>query len=314
MVNALKIAASNLQLIIQKDFMQFNVLLGMAFICLIWGSTWLVIKWGYDSFPPLLGSSIRFIVASLILFPFLFWKKERLSFSKDEWKVLSWMGIFSFGIAYGCVYIGETYIPSALASILFTTYPFWTAIYSYYLLKETQFTPVKIVGIILGFTGIILIFAHQIQWEGSLYTFGMTLIIISAAIQSYNLIMIKKYGTKLSPWILNAIPMGIGGMSQLLVSFLTEDWTMVNLTTTGIISTLYLSIFGSVLVFAVYWWLLSKVQAMTLSLTAFITPIVAVIFGYLFGGEILTFWTYLGGLVAISGLMLYHLKIQVKKV
>lgn len=284
----------------------FKIILGFIAICTIWGSTWLAITWGYESFPPLLGSSIRFLLAALIYIPILYIGKDRFPESKNEWKVVTMLGVLGFGLAYGMVYIGQQFIPSALSSILFTTYPFWVAIGSFFVLKETTFTPVKIIGMILGFTGILLIFGHKLTGFAPDYLFGMILIILSAIAQASNLIYIKKWGINLSSSMLNFLGMGIGGLVLLIWSAFTETWT-VHLTLTGILATLYLTVVGSVIVFGIYWWLLSKVQAVTLSLSAFLTPIVAVMVGYFFAGEILGFWVYLGGAIAISGIVVYNL-------
>ncbi|MCK6603025.1 MAG: EamA family transporter [Bacteroidetes bacterium] len=283
-----------------------KITLGFLAICTIWGTTWLAITWGYETFPPLLGSSVRFLLASLIYLPWVTYRRERFPENRREWQVVLVLGILGFGLAYGLVYIGQQYIPSALSSILFSTYPFWVAIGSYAVLKETRFTVVKVAGIIIGFIGILLIFGHQLTGFDPGYFAGMVLIVVSAAVQALNLILIRKWGINLSASVLNFLGMGFGGLFLLVWSFLTETW-QVNLTAAGLLSTFYLTVVGSVIVFGIYWWLLSQVQAVTLSLSAFLTPVVAVVAGYLFAGEVLSFWVYLGGLVAISGVLLYNL-------
>lgn len=281
--------------------------LGFVAICLIWGSTWLAIKWGYDAFPPLLGSSIRFLLASLIFAGILAVRKTAFPSSRTEWKAVWSLGILGFGLAYGVVYLGQQYIPSALASILFTTYPFWVAIGNALILKETRMTPSKILALILGFAGIVLIFGRKLTGFDLSYVGGMSLILLSSLIQAINLITIRHWATRLSPLMLNFLSMAIGGGLLLIWSLLTESWSAVHFSVSGLLSTLYLTVVGSVLVFTIYWWLLSRVQAVTLSLSAFITPVVAVFVGYFLGGETLDLYVYAGGAIAISGILVYNL-------
>ncbi len=286
--------------------MKLKIYLGLAAICLIWGSTWLALKLGLESFPPLLGSSIRFGLAAVILFFIVTIRKDRFPENRQEWFVICFSGIFSFGLGYSFVYSAAQFIPSSLSSILFTTYPFWVSIWGYFLLKETTFTPVKIGGIIIGFIGIVIIFGRELSWSSENGWVGMTLVLLSAMVQAMSLIFIKKWASKVSPFQLNFLPMAIGSSLQFIVSVANENWSHVKFDFLGISMILYLAIFGSVIVFVIYWWLLSKVQAVTLSLSAFITPITAVILGIWVAGEHLSFWVYFGGLITFSGIALYN--------
>lgn len=283
-----------------------RIYFGYLTICLIWGSTWLALKIGLNSFPALLGSSLRFGLASLILFAIVKIRKIQFPKTREERGVILFSGTTSFGIAYGLVYLAGQFIPSSLSSIMFTTYPLWVFVFSWVFLNESTPTFGKILGILLGFLGIILVFGHQVQWSGGNTLLGMILVFLSSGIQALNLIGIKKYAPSVSAFQLNMIPMGIGAILQFVYSFLFEDWTKINFDATGIAMILYLAIFGSVIVFVVYWWLLSQVTAVTLSLTAFITPIIAVVLGLTIAGEQLNFWIYFGGCVTLIGIAVYN--------
>lgn len=287
-----------------------KVYLGYATICLIWGSTWLALKVGLNSFPALLGSSLRFGLAAVILLAIV--KIRKIDFPKEpgERKVIILSGLTSFGLAYALVYIAGQHIPSSLSSIMFTTYPLWAFVFGSFMLKESSVTFGKSLGLLLGFTGIVLIFGHQVQWSGGNTLLGMTLVFVSSGIQALNLIFIKKYAPKVSAFQLNMLPMAIGAVLQFIYSMLFEDWSFVKIDGVGIAMILYLAVFGSVIVFVVYWWLLSQVKAITLSLTAFITPIIAVVFGLTLAGETLNFWIYFGGLITLIGIAVYNFSDQ----
>ncbi|MGC8897227.1 MAG: DMT family transporter [Bacteroidota bacterium] len=284
------------------------IVLAFALICLIWGSTWLVIKIGLQSMPPLFSAGVRFVVAVTILFILI--KLRGLSLPSDKvsrWVFLS-AGLLSFGIPFALVYWAEQYIASGLSSILFASYPFMIAILSYYVIKEEPLTLLKIIGITLGFIGIIVIFWADIHLTNRYAFLGMVGIVLSAFLQAISVIIIKKYGRTLHPFVVSFGGMLLAAFILLTGSLLFERRSPLTLNVTAVWTVLYLSVFGSVVTFSIYFWLLKRIPVVVLSLSALITPVIAVLLGGIVLSEILTARTYLGATIVLLGVLVTNIE------
>ncbi|MEP0821227.1 MAG: EamA family transporter [Ignavibacterium sp.] len=270
---------------------------------MIWGTTWLAIKIGLRSMPPILGASLRFLLASLFLLGLI--ELRRIQFAKDEmfWKLGILMGFSSFAIPLALVYWGTQFIPTGLASILFATYPFAVALCSYFILPNERLTKPTLAGILLGFVGIYVIFASEFSFQSSLGIEGMIAIILSSVLQAFALVTVKKYGGPYNTMSLNYVGMVIGGVLLAIMSFATENHEGIVFNQEAILSLVYLALFGSVVTFVTYFWLLKHVAAVLLSLTAFVTPIIAVVAGVIVFGEKLTVQIFIGSALVLGGIV-----------
>jgi drug/metabolite transporter (DMT)-like permease len=218
------------------------------------------------------------------------------------------MGIFSFGTSYGLVYWGEKYIPSSLSSILFATYPLFTAVFSSFIIKDEKLNTDMIIGIIIGFIGIIVIFSNDLKFSLSYNILGMAAVTISAVTQGIITVIIKKYGHHLNPLTMNLIPMIIAGISMIGYGVITEDISANIFDWKAVLSVFYLAVFGSIITFTTYYWLLKRISAVLLSLNSFITPIIAIILGYLFLGEVLSINHLIGTILVLMGILFANFK------
>jgi drug/metabolite transporter (DMT)-like permease len=275
------------------------VVAGFIAISVVWGSTWLAIKIGLDSITPVFGVAIRFTLAAAILAVMLRLRGGRLIFDRTTTPVYLMLGIFSFSFPFVLVYWGEQYVSSGLASILFATYPFIVAILSHLLLPGETLNPFKVTGTLIGFAGVLVIFWSDLSSGTGGYP-GMAAIILSTLLQGFSLVMVKKYAKQIPP-----VQMTLGGMVFAvailnIMAFLLEDFSALRFDAAGVGSIVYLGTIGTVVTFVTYYWLLKRVEALFLSLTALITPILAVILGALFLDEVLG-----GRIVMGAGLVLF---------
>jgi drug/metabolite transporter (DMT)-like permease len=285
-----------------------KIVLGYILICLIWGSTWMVIRVGLDSLTPVFSAGLRFIMAGVVLFLFIKLKGLKLQVDKVSVFLYIILGIFSFGTSYGLVYWGEKYIPSSLSSILFATYPLFTAIFANFLIKDEKLSTDKILGIIIGFIGIVVIFSNELDFSLSYNLLGMLAVIISAITQGLITVTMKKYGHHLNPLTMNLIPMLIAGIMMTAYGIATEDISSNVFDWKAILSVSYLAVFGSIITFTTYYWLLQRINAVLLSLNSFITPIIAIILGYLFLGEVLSINHLTGTILVLMGILFANFK------
>jgi drug/metabolite transporter (DMT)-like permease len=293
---------------------KLKIVSGFLITAVIWGSTWMVIKVGLESIPPFYGAAFRFFVAVSILFIINIVRGSKIPSDKDSRKVYYMAGLFSFSIPFALVYWGQQYIPSGLSSILFALYPLIVGIFSHFMLQSEPLNIFKISGIILGFSGVVMIFARNINWNTENTTLGMAAIIISSILQALSLVLIKKYGKDMDPFHLNFAGMLIGLLLLLLFAVTFENASDIKLDSIGIGSVLYLGILGSVVTFSIYFWMLKHIEAVYLSLLAFVTPILAIILGAIILNEKLDVQIFYGGAFVLTGILLTNGKDLLKSI
>ncbi len=277
-------------------------LLVIVVLTLIWSSTWLAIKIGLDSMPPFLAAGWRFMLAFVLLFLFSLKMKEPIP--KDLRTHLFFLGFsfINFTAGYGLVYWGEQYINSGLASVLFTIMPFYVAIFSIKLLPSENINFKKMFGILIGFAGVIIIFGDQLQFNGQNAVYGMIAVLISPAFSALGTIVGKIARAKFHPVTLNTFPMFYASLTLFAIHFAFEGGMPVQYNLKAWLSLLYLGIFGTAIAFVLYFWLLKTTSAVLMSLITFVTPPLALLWGWLVKDEQITLNLILGMLVVFSGI------------
>ena len=282
---------------------RFRVWAGYAIVSFVWGSTWLAIKIGLGSIPPFLGAGMRFAIAALMLLVMLRMRRVRVPLTTEAKKVYFVLGTISFGVCYALVYWGEQFISSGLCSVLFAAYPFCVAIFSHFLLKRERLTAFKVAGIILGIAGLVVIFAGDLRVADSSAVRGMAAVLASTILQACALVLTKKHGQAIDPIAMNCVGMTIATVLLLTLGLVTEREMPLRLDGAAVGSLVYLAAVGSVLAFVTYYWLLKRVEAVYLSITSLINPIVAVILGAVILGETLAPRTAAGSALVLLGLV-----------
>ncbi len=282
-------------------------LLVYIFLCLVFGTSWIAIKIGLTDAPPLYSSSARSLLSIAILFAIIAIRRYPLPRDRQTLFQLALPGLFMYGLHYALIYFAQLYIPSALTSVIFASFPMFVALYSLGLLKTERPTPAGWFGMLLGLAGIVLISVDTLRLSGQLFI-GTLLALAGTASAAYGMVLHKKYHTGHNIAVAAAVQMTLGAIPVLLAALVMEDPDNFHLTDNTVWTVLYLALFGTVAVFLAYYWLLRRIRAITLSLMAFITPIIAIIVGVVFFGESLTELIFAG-----SGLILIGVYLVVKK-
>ena len=295
-----------------------KIFLIYALICFIWGSTWLAIRFGLESLTPLFSAGIRFTIASGFILILMKIQSVSLQTDKVSLRLYFMMAFFSFVIPFGLVYWAEQFVPSGMAAVLFAVYPFSIVIFSYFRMPAESINIFKITGIIFGFAGILTIFSDSFTSNITDYLLGMFAVVLSGIMQAWIAISIKKFGHHLHPLSMNFIPMIVAGISLLIIGYLTEDLSYTRIDSNAVLSVLYLAFFGSVITFTSFYWLLKRVNIVILSLIAFITPIVALILGFIVYDEELSARHFIGSAMVLLGVLAANLdnllKLKGKKI
>ena len=272
-------------------------------ICTIWGSTWLVIKLGLESLTPLLAAGLRFALAGVILFVIIRIKKIPIPWNPTTRWFFIVAACTSFSFPFGLVYWGERQISSGMTSILFATFPLCVAVISSFMISTERITVQKVLGILLGFVGVVTIFFHDISFDGNaMAMWGMGAVILSAMIQAFSAVLIKKYGHDISPFVVSFVPMSISSLILMTGSVLLEDYSAVQFTPMALFSIFFLAMFGTIITFVSYFWLLKRVEVVLLSLTSFVTPLIAVFLGVIVLNEKISAQLFAGAALVFLGI------------
>lgn len=251
-----------------------------------------------------MSAGFRFLIATVFLF--IWAKKKGIKFSEykaQAFKILI-PGFFMYYLSYSLVYWGEQYINSGLTAVLFATLPFFVALFATLLLREEKLNWFRLFGLIIGFSGILLIFRESLGLKGENLLIGMLGIVLSAVCSAYASVRVKRDLYSVEPVVISVFQMGLGTLLLLGSGFLSENITDFKLTYKSIGALFYLSLVGSAFAFMAYYWLMKKMEVTKLSLIAFITPLVALILGWLVLGETISGYLISGTVLVIIGIWL----------
>jgi drug/metabolite transporter (DMT)-like permease len=274
-----------------------------VFLCVVWGSTWLVIKVGYGGLGPFNAASVRFFVAAAILIPLVPSFRARWPGTATEWALVVWVGVVLFGVDYGLIYWAEQFIDSGLTAVLFATLPVFTAFLAHFYLPGEPMTPRKLAGTLLALLGVVALFGGSVRLDVS--KAGPMLAVVSSAVCAAAAgVAAKRHGASLHPAALNAPAMLIGALVLLMASFAAGDGFRVPQDTETWGAIAYLAVVGSVISFLVFFSLLQRWSATSLSFISVFMPVVALLLGFVVLDERPTVWTVLGAVLILVGVIL----------
>lgn len=271
-------------------------------LCGIWGSTWLFIKIGLQSLPPISFAGLRFSASALILWVIAWVQNRPLPVGRKHWEPIIWSGILGFAINYSLIFWGEQYISSGLAAVLQAMIPVFGLFIAHYFLETERITPSRLAGVFTGVVGVSLIFANQISLSGSKPILGSVALVVSAFVVACSNVIIKAKGRQVDPIVITAAQMTIGSLPLLLVGFKLEGSPLsFNWSARSLGALAYLVLIGGVIAFAAYYWLVRHMEVTQTMLVSLVTPIVAVMLGILVLGEELSWRTAVGAILIIGG-------------
>jgi len=274
-------------------------------LSLIWSSTWLFIKMGLESMPPFYSAGWRFLIAFAALF--LYVRHLKIPFPRDINSHLFFLsfGMSIFTISYGLVYWGEQYLSSGLTSVLFSVMPFYTAALAWFMLPAEKLTLKKSLGLISGLGGLVLIYNDQISWTGGPMAWaGLTAVLISPAFSALGTIQGKKAARRFHPVMLNTLPLLYASVTFFLLHIILKEPTVPHLPVMGYFSLIYLGLIGTALAFVLYFWMLGHTSALLMSSITFVTPPLALFWGWLVLDEPVTMQLIAGMLIIFAGIYL----------
>ena len=286
--------------------------LTFAFLCTVWGTTWVAIKISLEGLPPFGGAALRFTIALVLLFLYAKLNKISLKMNRKIFVVVAFSAFLMYPIDYGLIYWGEQYLSAGVTAIFFATFPLFTGIWATFLFRNEKFHWNKFIGLTLAIVGIAIVFLDQLlitQFEQTV-VMGTLAIILGAAGGSMSVVIIKKYLTGVNSVSLSFHQMLQGVIYLMFFSLVAENYSDFHPNLRVILAVIYLGLFGSAIAFALYYWLLQKVSAITLSLIIYITPIVAIVVDYFMFGQVIKIRAIIGMIIIFSGIAFVEMNIR----
>jgi drug/metabolite transporter (DMT)-like permease len=278
-------------------------------LCGIWGSTWLAIKLGLRDLPPITFAGIRFALAALVLAVIVGLRRVRLPWTAGDWRLLAYTGFLTITVNYALVFWGEQYISSGLAALLSATVPLFGLPLAHWHLSSEPLTWPRIAGVVLGVIGVAMVFSGELGIGGPRALWASAGIVVAALATAHAGVLVKARGTHIEPVVLAGVQMA-GGCIPLLLGGLVFEGNPMGFHWTGLAlgCLVYLTLLGSVVAFLMYYWLIRHTKVTGVLMIPLVTPLVAVLFGVVFGGETLGWHTALGGGAIIAGVALAVLR------
>ena len=274
----------------------------LALLILIWGTTWAAIRVGLEGLPPFTGVAIRFTIAAGVLLAVAGLMKWPLGSGRRAHLLWTVNAAFSFSISYGVVYWAEQWVPSGLAAVLFSTFPLFVAVMAHFWLPGERLRLVSLVGVLLGFGGVVTIFSEDLTGLAGRQTrWAAVVFLISPLVSALANVIIKRWGGGFHPISLTAVPMAMTAGIMGVLAALVEKGKGISLDAASTAALFYLAICGTAVTFFLYFWLLDRLAATRLSLITYGVPIVAVTVGTLWLDEPFTLRMFLGSLLVLAG-------------
>src|SRR6478609_1073246 len=287
--------------------------LALAAVCVVWGTTYLVLRIGVTQFPPFLFSMIRFLIAGPILIIFM------LTIGKQKWpdgKTLfnqAVSGGFMLTLGISIVGWAEMYISSGVAAIICSMMPIWTVLINVLVLKDEKSNWLIALGLLTGLSGIILIFGeHLTEFSDSNYLLGIILTFAANLCWAIGSIWVKKKNQHVNPFLGSGLQMLFGGLFMIPLTLLLDDYSSIHFSNEIAFSLAYMILIGSVGAYACYSYAIKKLPMTLVSLYAYINPIVAVILGSLVLNEKLNLRVAIAILITIAGIYIVNRGYQLK--
>lgn len=282
--------------------MRGRVLFFYCLCCLIWGSTWLVIKIGLADLPPFWFAALRMGIACAVLAPISF-RRGLPTLRRGEWGAIAFSGLLQIGLSYAFVFAAEEKIDSGLTAILFASFPIWVGVFAHALLPDEPWTRAKLTAALFGLLGVALLELPALQglFRGVALGWIAFFPVASAVSSAFSNTWIKRHLGRVSPSVNLWGQTLVGSVFLLSLSFVFERHARVHWTPKAIAALLYLSIPGTVIAFLALLWLIPRIPLSTIGAIPLIDTLIAVLLGIIVLGEPFGWRIFFGGALILVG-------------
>jgi len=257
------------------------IALALASVYVLWGSTYLAIRFALESYPPFLLGAIRMAIAGVLMFAVLRWRGVKPPTNK-QWRTLAVLSIFMVLLSNGLVNLAETQVGSGLAAIAVASMPLFAGVFA--MLRGRHPSRIEWVGTIIGFLGVIWLNAGS---ELSASVLGVVCLATASIAWAWGSIWSRDQDLP-EPFMAAAGQMMAGSVWMLVAALVTGERFASVPALGATAAMLYLVVAGSIFGFTAYIWLLHHVRPALATSYAYVNPPIAVFFGFMLGGESFT--------------------------
>lgn len=279
-------------------------------VVLIWATTPLAIKWssvglGYSGAAlsrMILGATVATLLVFLLRKPFPWHARAQRGYA------LASLGVFG---AMSTVYWSSQFVPSGLISVLFGVSPILSGVLAYWILDERALSPLRVIALLCAVAGLSMVFGGEAFSLGELNVEaikGLLGLTLATVLFSLSAVLVKRFDTGIDPLAHTAGTLLYSLPGYLLLWYFLDGQIPGELETRAIGATLYLGIFGSVIGFVAYYYVLQRLPAATVALIPLLTPVLALMLGSVLEGEVLSDMALKGTGLILSSLAVYQLE------
>jgi drug/metabolite transporter (DMT)-like permease len=285
--------------------LRVQVALAFFAIYILWGSTYLAIRYAVETIPPLYTASFRHLVAGAILLLWCLWKKLRPTLAQLRASVI--IGALFFLGGHGALHWAEQRINSGLASLLIATEPIFVFLLAAAAEKRWRMNAWLLAGIALGLGGVALLFGKNSLITGQGMAIAAAVTLLGALSWAIGIIYSRTSHLSGSPLLLSALSLLSGSLLLLLAGTVAGEgrgFHFANVSHRSWMALAYLIVFGSLITFTAYNWLLERYSPTLVATHTYVNPIVAVLLGWLLAKEAVTLNVALAGAMVIGAVVL----------
>jgi drug/metabolite transporter (DMT)-like permease len=288
--------------------------LALAAVCLIWGTTYLVLRIGVSGFPAFLFSSMRQLIAGgLLVGALLLFTKTKL----PDWNVIvnqALAGFFMFTMGNGLVGWAEVYISSGIAAIISSMVPIWIILLNIKVNPDEKPNFPIVAGLLIGLSGIMMIFGqHLKEFANPAYQMGIGAMFIANIGWAAGSVWIKRKNQHSNLFMNAGLQMLFGGLFMVPLSLLFDDYSKLQFTSSIVFALTYLILVGSIIAYICFTYAIKQLPMTIVSLYAYINPLVAVILGWIVLGEKFSLSICIAMIITIAGVYMVNRGYQLRK-
>ena len=271
-------------------------------VCLIWGTTYLGIRIALETIPPAAMAAVRWTAAGAIVSAIVWLRGGRLP-GRAAWPGLALLGLLLIGFGNGFVVYAEQYVPSGLTAVVIATSPFWMVTTEALLPSGEPLARGTIAGLLVGFSGIVLLVWPDLRSTGAgSFALGLVALQLACAGWAAGSAYSKRHAASDDVLGATALQMLFGGVLMAIVATLVGEWPLLAFTMRTAGALTYLTLVGSVGAFVAYLYALRHLPVSTVSLYAYINPVIAVALGAVVLGEPFTIRVVAAAALVLLGL------------
>ena len=272
-----------------SNVISFTTIIALFSVYFFWGTTYLAMKFAIETLPPYIMLATRFGVAGLLLYIILRFNKVEAP-TKTQWRSAAIIGGILLFLSTGSVLMAETVVPSNIAATVVASVPLWIAFFQWTIFKQGAPGIWTSIGLILGFIGVVILVNSSGSKEGGAPLWGYLVLVFASAMWAIGTLISRILEAPKSPFMAIATQMLCGAFFCFIAGVFKGEISEVNialLSARSIIAVLYLIIFGSLVGYGSFIWLLKNNSPTLVSTYAYVNPVVAIFMGWALANETL---------------------------